>query len=254
MMKVLDIDLDFFIDPRPRRRAKSGRLSTTEFRAWSAQSVEEYLTQRCNLQKGCPLPGAIVECHHELFDHWRSLISSSDLESPFQLTHLDSHADMGMGDGSCSYIMGELLHRDLRDRQTPKRGGVEGLLEGNYVSFSLACRWISSIVYVCHPELFKQNCGSDDIPECMFQGNKSGCNVLQLKRLPRECRTSVRRLEEFVPLSLEPEVSIQVVEREAFHADESYSFIFAARSPGYTPKTADRIALPSEPEYESHSA
>jgi hypothetical protein len=242
-MNVLDIDLDFFVDPRPRQQAKSGRLSEMEYHTWSAQSVEEYLTRRCNLRKGCLLPGAVVTYHHELFDRWKTLIGSYELTKPFQLTHLDSHADMGMGfaDNSCGYIMGELLHCELSDRQNPKRGENGGLLEGNFISFSLACRWISSIVYVHHPQLFAENCGLHDIPDCMFRENKPKCNVLQLKQLPPECQNSVRRLTEFVPISLEPEVPIRMVERDDFYSDDSYSFVFVAKSPRYTPKTADPI-------------
>ncbi len=242
-MNVLDIDLDFFVDPRPNRQANTGRLSAKEYHPWSTQSVEEYLTQRCNLRKGCLLPGAIVTYHHELFDRWKLLIASGELEKPFQLTHLDSHADMGMSlsDNSCGYIMGEHLHYELSDRQNPKRSGNEGLLEGNFVSFSLACRWISSIVYVHHPQLSEQNCGLHDIPNCMFRENKPRCGVLQLKQLPREYRNSGRRSMEFTPLSLEPEVPIRIVEREVFQTDDSYSFIFVAQSPRFTPETADPI-------------
>lgn len=240
-MKVLDIDLDLFVDPRPGRQARSTRLSAADYQSWTTQSVEQYLVDRCNLRKNHPLPGAIVTYHHELFDVWKALIAAGRLRKPFQITHLDSHADMGMGDGSCGYILGELLSHDVADRENPKQGGVDGLLEGNFLSFCLACRWISSVVYVHHPRLFTENCNLHDIPNCLFQNNQPRCNVLQLKRLPPECRNPIYRLTDFTPISLEPEVPIQFTDRDKFQATDSYSFIFVAHSPKYTPVSADPI-------------
>jgi len=240
-MNVLDIDLDLFLDPRPSREAEADRLPSGEYHPWSPRKVEDYLTQCCNLRKDVPLPGDVVRYHHELFDRWKFLIDSGKLHVPFHLTHLDSHADMGMGDGSSGYISGELLHREPIDRHEPKRGGHDGLLEGNFVSFAVACRWISSIDYVHHPELSNRNCGSHDIPDALFRHNDRKCGVLQLKQLPRECLQSVRRLSEFTPIALEPEIPIRFVKRDAFEAADSFSFVFLARSPRYTPVTSDRI-------------
>jgi hypothetical protein len=242
-VNVLDIDLDLFVDPRPQphTHARDGRLSSTAYRAWSPGKVEDYLKLHCNLRKDLPLPGDVVRYQHELFDRWKVLINCRKLHVPFHLTHLDSHADMGMGDGSSAYIMGELLHQDPVDRDKPRRGGCDGLLEGNFVSFAVACRWISSIEYVYHPQLLDRNCGCHDIPDSLFRDCDPACGVLQLKRLPPECRQGVRRLREFEPIALEPEVPIWMVERDAFRAAESFSFIFLAQSPRYTPATADHI-------------
>jgi hypothetical protein len=240
-VNVLDIDLDFFVDPRPHRRANGDRLSETEYHPWPPCSVEEYLTQRCNLRKDSPLPGAVVTCHHELFDQWKCLIDSGDLAAPFHLTHVDSHADMGMGDASSGYIMQELLRRDPNERDEPKRDGHNGLLEGNFVSFAIACRWISSIVYVHHPQLFAQNCRLHDIPNCLFRNNDPRCGVLQLKQLPSDGNHSFRRLTELDPIAIEPEVPIRIVERDSFSTTDPFSFVFVAKSPKYTPITSDAI-------------
>lgn len=238
-MNVLDIDIDAFLDPRPRRRATNDRLSSSEYHPWSPCDVKNFLIDRCNLHD--PLPGDVVTYHHELFDRWSSMIASDQLRIPFHLTHVDSHADMGMGDGSSGYIMAELLHRNLHDRTDPKRDGYDGLVEGNFISFALACQWISSIDYVHHPQLFEQNCGLHDIPNCLFRDNDPNCGVIQLKKLPSESHPSHRRLTEFRPLALETEVPIQFIDRDSFHANDSFSFIFAANSPKYTPATSDSI-------------
>ncbi len=168
------------------------------------------------------------------------MIASDQLRIPFHLTHVDSHADMGMGDASSGYIMAELLHRNLRPTH-PKRDGHDGLLEGNFISFALACQWISSIDYVHHPRMLKQNCGLHDIPNCLFRDNDPNCGVIQLKKLPSESYPSHRHWTEFQPLALEAEVPIQFIDLDSFQANASFSFIFAATSPKYTPATSDSL-------------
>jgi hypothetical protein len=240
-VNILDIDIDAFLDPRPRRKATSGRLSSNDYRPWSHSDVEDFLTRRCNLRKDRPLPGGVVTYHHELFDHWNSLIESGQIDAPFHLTHVDSHADMGMGDASAGYIMGELLHHAPDNRNHPKRCGDDGLLEGNYVSFALACQWISSIDYIHHPQLFSQSCKLHDIPDCLFRDNDPHCGAIQLKKLPRDCHDSVQRLTTFTPIELEPEVPIRFIKLDDFCADDAFAFVFAAHSPNYTPSTSDSI-------------
>lgn len=87
-MNVLDIDLDFFLREWPRRRESNGRPSACEYQPWSPTEVEDYLLKRCNLKKDSPIPGVVVKHHHELFDHWESLIVSKKLKTPFRLIHM----------------------------------------------------------------------------------------------------------------------------------------------------------------------
>jgi hypothetical protein len=95
-MTVLDIDLDFFLQQRvtgPRRR----RPSCKDIAPWAASAVEKFLVQQCGLDSRKPLPGSIVKEHHELFDIWQHLIETGQLTVPFDLVHIDAHADVGMG-------------------------------------------------------------------------------------------------------------------------------------------------------------
>lgn len=240
-MKILDIDIDAFLDPRPQHKSTNGRLSSNEYRPWSHSDIEYFLTRRCNLRKDHPLPGRVVTYHHEVFDIWKTLIETGQIDIPFHLTHVDSHADLGMGDASAGYIMGDLLHQPPDNRNDPKRGSHDGLLEGNYVSFALACRWISSIDYIHHPQLFCQNGKLHDIPNCLFRDNDPHCGVIQLKTLPRDGHHSVQRLTTLTPIELEPEVPIRFIQFADFRADGTYAFAFAAHSPDYTPSTSDSI-------------
>lgn len=236
-MHVLDVDLDTFLYERPQRPADKGRLSNEDFHPWPRAEVSAFLSTRCNLGTS-KVPGTAVTFHHELFEVWRRLIASGKLEIPFHLTHVDSHADLGMGDASWNYIMCELLHRDVHERAPLESGGWYGLREGNFLTFAIACRWIASLTYVYHPDMPRENLGVHDIPDLLFRGNDPACGVLQLKKLPPGLNLPPKSVS---PLGLEPEVPLHLVDVRQFTAANPYSFLFLAHSPGYTPPSADGL-------------
>lgn len=183
-MRILNLDLDFFLQQRATDRTGKGRLSA-DYTPWSELQVRDFLTKNCGLSTSARVRGGLVTEHHELFDTWKQLIDAGIIQIPFELTHVDAHADMGMGDASCGYIMGELVHHDWALRTTPRRGGHDGLLAGNFLSFAIACRWISSITYVYHPCRFRENLGKHDIPDDLFKASDWECGTIQLRQLPR---------------------------------------------------------------------
>lgn len=137
--------------------------------------------------------------------------------------------------------MGELLHNDLSARLSPKIGGNDGLLEGNYISFAIACRWIEAITYVHHPSVPQENLGIHDIPNCLFRNNDPHCGVIEFKKLPNECRHGFKRLSEYEPLALEPAVPIRLQDCHSFSTKLPVSFVFVAQSPNYTPSSSDHL-------------
>jgi hypothetical protein len=242
-MNILDIDVDVFIEPRPDFGIGKGRLDGTTFKPWSPTKLERFLVEQCGLCQDNPVPGRIVTYHHELFDLWDELIADARLDSPFSLTHVDSHADMGLGDASCGYIMCDLIHGSFADRKKFRRSGSDGLLEGNYLSFALACRWIKHIKYVQHPETRNHNDGGlPDIADAMFKNSDPNCGIIQLRAFPRGSDNGIDRYWEIHdPISFEPEVPIEFHDRDTFQNEDSFSFLFAAQSPNYTPKSADML-------------
>lgn len=242
-MNILDIDIDVFVDPRPDFGIGKGRLPSAHFNAWTPTEVEKFLEERCGLRADKRIPGAIVTCHHELFDIWDQLIADGRLNAPFSITHIDSHADMGLGDASSGYIMCDLIHGSMASRKNFRRESAYGLLEGNYLSFALACRWISDIKYVQHPQTRSHNHGGlPDISDAMFQNSDPNCGIIQLRAFPRGSEKGIDRYwEVHQPIAFEPEVPIEFYDRDAFKSADTFSFLFAAQSPSYTPKTADSL-------------
>ena len=47
--------------------------------------------------------------HNEALFFWQELITKEILETPFEVVHIDSHADLGLGYLSWTYILDDLL-------------------------------------------------------------------------------------------------------------------------------------------------
>ena len=150
-MRVLDIDLDFFLSDVAYYQS-DGRLDPKYYKPWKEPDVRSFLEQQCGLSKNHLLPSRFIERHHEAFFFWRELIRQGKLQVPFDVIHVDAHSDLGNGDGGHRYLMTDILHRPVADRADPEHGLGKNLNEGNYLSFALGCEWLSSLTYVKNPQ------------------------------------------------------------------------------------------------------
>ena len=154
--RVLDVDLDFFVHGAAHWRGREhGRLPGDEYPPWPVEEAVNFLVQRCRLRGS--LPGFVVENDGDLFPLWRSAIKKKELEAPFHLTHVDAHADLGLGDSGYVHLMSDVLFRPVEERDDAN-AGVGGLGDGNWLAFALACRWISDLVYVFNEEVATTSC------------------------------------------------------------------------------------------------
>ena len=123
-MRVLDLDLDFFLDmitypADPGERRPSGpddRPHSEGDIPWTEKEVIRFLENRCGLSDQEPVNGRLVTHHHEAFYYWRELIQKGELTTPFEVVHVDAHADLGMGDPNWDYLVSEVLQRAPSDR------------------------------------------------------------------------------------------------------------------------------------------
>jgi hypothetical protein len=146
MSRVLDLDLDAFIYGSAHWREPDGpRLEADEFPPWTLEKLLGFLESQCLLTGR--LPGYAVEDHGELFFRWRDAIDQGLLEPPFHITHVDAHADIGLGDSGYVYLLTELLREPVEARRDPRIGN-DALGDGNFLAFAVATRWVSAIEYV----------------------------------------------------------------------------------------------------------
>jgi len=236
-MRVLDIDLDFFLDKIACWVSDYGdRLNSKDYIPWNKQQVEDFLEVQCGLSKESPIPGRVVIHHNQAFDFWRELIEGGKLDFPFEITHVDAHSDTGFGvELDWLYIMGELLHFPPKDRWYPSKEAGPG----NYLCYAIACRWVSKVDFVLHPE-WRNDLWWMHLKD--FKDGNDGKWFIQLKKYNlKDLKTNYDRLNAIPPLELEPEVPYNLISLENFKATEQYDFLVLSQSPGYTPKTANTL-------------
>lgn len=237
-MRVLDLDLDFFVSPIATWQSDFGpRLPDDAYDVWEINDVKAFLESQCQLSQNKKVKGKIVCHHHEAFFYLRELIIIGKLRVPFELVHIDAHADLGLGDAGWKYLTTEVLHKDLRDRMYPKVGN-EYLGPGNYLAFAVACRWISELVFVRHSNAV------DDLMAMHFKDFNVNSGFLQLKKYdPHELEQPLLSMDltQLQPLDLEPCVPMKSIPVSEYFNSQPFDFAVISWSPGFTPPKADRI-------------
>jgi len=216
----------------------SERLCSEEYEPWPEHQVIEFLECQLGLSKRTRITGRVVTHHHQAFYFWKYLIRRGKLTTPFDIVHADAHADLGMGDASWPYIMGELLHGKLPDRAKPRRGGKTGIGPGNYLAFAVACRWVRTLTYVQHRE------GGNDLPRIHFKNFRENSGFIELKR----CRPGFeldcpwcRDYEECQVIEVEPAVPFRKVPDNEYFSKAAFDLIVLSKSPAFTPATCDPL-------------
>lgn len=176
----------------------------------------------------------MIKHHHEAFFFWRELMYNGHLIAPFEVVHVDAHADLGLGDASWAYILSELLVLPPEKRQSPKTTGLQGLGFGNYLAFAIACRWVSKLTFVLHPGW------DNDLPWTLFKNFDEYSGYIQLKLFNKK-DIDIYRIKKAIPLAVEPEVVFRMVEGKKYNAQEPFNYVIICQSPGYTPSKADDL-------------
>src|ERR1700733_3101146 len=142
-MRVLNIDLDFFLNDRAHGRPDrlDSRPDNWGLVPWKAEDVIQYVEEFLNVKKGTP--GKIVLSHHEVFFYWRRVIAQGRLTVPFFITHVDAHSDLGSGTPGWVYLHSEFLKLSLAQRSHPKEGDW-GMNFANYMAFAIGNRWFNA--------------------------------------------------------------------------------------------------------------
>lgn len=223
-MRVLDLDMDFFLTA-PCPLAEFGeRPDESSAQAYSDEEIIRFFEEQCGLSREHPVPGAIFDTHDKALDFWQARLSDGRLKAPFEVVHVDTHSDLAFGPPGTGYVMNVVLSRPVVQRPSIEtyRNGRE-LDEANYLLYALAFRWISKLTYVRNPK------SHQDIPKQLL--NEDG-NIL--------LRSYISAMMEGMN-GREPLVPFEVVHDYRSFARTGYDFVTMAQSPRYSPKSADRI-------------
>ena len=226
-MRVLDIDLDFFLEDCCPLAEKGKRPSLAGHAPWKPEEVVSFLEKRCGLTLSRPISGTVFETHDEALSFWQKKISDGSLSVPFHVTHVDAHSDLGIGIPGPGFVLNTVLSVSPEKRADLSRWyEMRELDEANYLLFALAFRWISRLDNVRNLR------SQQDIPKViLLPGN-----------------TDTIRLSSFASRFLEPkngpepEIPFSVYhDWHSFSADTSFDFMTVAISPRYAPKEADAL-------------
>jgi hypothetical protein len=235
VQRVLDIDLDFFVEDVANWRSyEAERLDGAEFPPGDVSRALAFLRGQCSLAER--LPGIVVDRHAELFDRWKEAIAAELLIPPLAITHVDAHADLGTGDIGFIHLLGELLFLPPEDRISPARG-EDGLDDGNWLSYAVACHWIGDLTYVYNrlgPD------PQDVFPYVMAGFDPAASNI----ELPAIDSSDLADLymsmdRERVVRFREPKVPFRTVPWQEYRSDGPFDFVCLTRSPAFTPAESD---------------
>ncbi len=224
-MRVLDIDLDFFLNDCCPLAEKGQRPSLAGCEPWDAEAVCRFLEDQCGISKDAPLPGRIFETHDQALLFWEEMIAAGRLSSPFHVTHVDAHSDLGIGFPGPNYVLFNVLSMPVDKRRNPALFYAQHKLdEANYLLFALAMRRIASLDNVRNPR------SRPDIPSVLYHGADS----FQLTSIAAQLFAAQNGTEPVIPFR-------NYEDYRSFHADAPYDFITLALSPRYAPKEADEL-------------
>lgn len=233
MTRVLDVDLDFFVQPVAHWVSDEGaRLPEADYETISVDNALAYLRGPCRLAGR--LPGWVIEHHDEAFERWRSGIESALLKPPFHVTHLDAHADLGLGDSGYLHILTHVMRLPVGERSSPENL-VPELNFSNWLAFAVASRWVGELVYVFPPG------GGGDLFPLYTTANGNDLQLMPWTRAQIDQRLHGGFRETPVEGVAEPVVPVRQIRAEEFTGDGEYDAIVLCRSPGYTPASADKL-------------
>jgi len=223
-MRVLDLDMDFFLSAPCPLAAYGERPDESCAQAYSDEEVRRFLEEQCGLNKAHPVPGAIFETHDQAMDFWQARLQDGSLKMPFEVVHVDTHSDLAFGPPGTGYVMNVVLsRREAQRAAVDAYREIKELDEANYLLFALAFRWISRLTYVRNPK------SHQDIPKQLLD---SDGNIF--------LRSYVSALMEGMN-GKEPVIPFEVYDDYRTFHQEGYDFVTMAQSPRYAPASSDRI-------------
>lgn len=234
MKRFLDIDMDFFLNDIAYGMTGEDRLDDNDYEPWSEERFRYFLEEKCLLSKHNKIPGRVIKHHNQAFNFWEELITDKVISQPFDITHIDAHSDLGLGDSGWFYIVTELLHYPIEDRiKVLKREKVK---LSNYLAFVIACGWAEKITFVTHPDW-----NFDDFFPIYLKDFDDYSNFFEFKAYGNACDLSDLAIHpnRFNPVRKDPLIPYSIFSSENFKAEKKYDGLVFCQSPQYTPSSAD---------------
>lgn len=255
-MRVLDLDMDYFMNKIANTPfSYKGRLDEEDYgdSVWSADKVRQFLEQNLGLSKTHKIPGRIVSGHNEALFFWEELINSKKLSDPFDVVHVDSHADLGLGQASWSFLQSAFLTLPIDSRRKISEyefcDKMRSISIGDYLLWAVAYRMVSSITYCANPHGDKDDYVLGTLKDFHEEliWNQPVKNYIQLKynktmEMPKNNSSDLYKKEYLEGAIKDPEVELLIIPTiDAVRFAGDLDYVVMAQSPNYTPASADFI-------------
>jgi hypothetical protein len=243
-MRILDLDLDFFLNDIAHECNvwSNNRIEEGYFIPWSETDVIKFLEDHCGLKRSKKTSGRLFTFHHEVFNFLRDYNLFSNSETKFDIDHIDAHSDLGFTDSSSLLICTDLLAKKPEERYYPKCDRDDSNLSpGNFIAYLIACRLVRMVNFVTHP------IWNGDLTWPIFHNFDEKSELIEMRRYSREdfvkligfySREDIRLVE---PISIEPAVPFKIIDCQDFYNSQPYDYIFLTQSPSFTPASSDRL-------------
>ena len=117
-MKVLDLDMDFFLTDACPLAPLGERPPESCARPYGDEQVIAFLEEQCGLSRAHPVPGRIFDTHDKALDFWLAQMEAGKLQPPFDVVHVDTHSDLAFGPPGTDFVLKAVLTRNPRARAT----------------------------------------------------------------------------------------------------------------------------------------
>lgn len=229
-MRVLDIDLDFFLADCCELAEPGERPALAGHEPWSREAVRLFLEENCGLSADRPIPGRVFETHDGALVLWKELIEKGLLTAPFSVTHVDAHSDLGIGKPGPGFVLNSVLPLAPDKRADIERYyKMKQLDEANYLLFALAFRWVKALENVRNPR------SRPDIPSFAIKNEAGEYASIRLSSFAQALFENKNGKEPTIPFRVYDDY-------RTFRSSGEYDFVSLAISPRYAPKEADALA------------
>ena len=139
-MKVLDLDMDFFLSDACPLAPLGERPSENCAQPYTDEQVIAFLEEQCGLSREHPVPGLIFDTHDKALDFWRARMREGVLNAPFDVVHVDTHSDLAFGPPGTDFVLKAVLTRNPKSREALRHIGREKARRGE---LSALCAGVS---------------------------------------------------------------------------------------------------------------
>ena len=111
MMKVLDLDMDFFLTDACPLAPLGERPPEACAEPYRDEQVSRLLVAGGGLSRAHLVPGMIFDTHDKALDFWLARMRRGELSAPFDVVHVDTHSDLAFGPPGTDFVLKAVLTR-----------------------------------------------------------------------------------------------------------------------------------------------